>query len=84
MPIRPDRYDAGRDQITCHHCHTEFVHFIGEPAMVESDDYPEGGLGWRGTFLAVPMECEDGMHKFLCVIQFHKGHMYVGTRDEIR
>jgi hypothetical protein len=52
--------------------------------MVESDDYPEGGLGWRGTFLAVPMECEDGMHKFLCVIQFHKGHMYVGTRDEIR
>ena len=67
-------------RVICFRCQTDYVHFAGEPVMVESDDYPDGGIGYRGGYLAVPMYCENGNHHFLFVLQFHKGNIFAGTK----
>lgn len=72
--INSDPYDA--DNLLCPVCSFEYVHF-GTPETVSSDNYPEEGIGYRGSVVRIPMNCENG-HNWFFVVQFHKGQTLIG------
>jgi hypothetical protein len=68
--------DTGRE-LLCPECEAReaaYVHW--EPAVTHETDGYTSPTGERGSWLDVPMRCENG-HHFHLVLAFHKGFTFV-------
>ena len=77
---------TGRDtsQVRCPRCREQWVHLSLCNVRISSagDEYPKGGGGFRGEFIAIPFWCEHcdseaPHHGFWVYLQFHKGEVFI-------
>lgn len=67
--------------LDCPACGSIYIGHPRQPEWVESDDYPPGGSGLRGSYVAVIFQCEECHAVGRLVIQRHKG--WLGAVSEV-
>ena len=65
-------------RVLCPVCRFDYTHFAPDDVHVEATDDYTSPIGNRGSWIAVPMWCEEG-HSWRLVIGFHKGQTFLDT-----
>lgn len=78
----PDMWGAEGHQALCPGCGTDYVHPDFSSLHIEHTDDYTSPLGNRGSWVALPMWCENCCARWRIAVGFHKGFTFLGcVRD---
>jgi hypothetical protein len=68
------------DQLLCPECCGEYVYPALGATHYECTDDHTCPLGTRGSWLAIPFECENCDTEWRLIVGIHKGHTVIGMK----